>query len=61
MLLGWGFIRYGDVVVVADESEGFSTEGLSFEIAAKLGEFFATSTKITIESGVRYIGQGGQF
>lgn len=41
--------------------EGFATEGLSLGWAAKVGEFFATGTKITVESEIRDIGQGGQF
>ena len=61
MLLRWGFVGEGDVVVVADVGEGFATEGFSLEVAAKLGKLLATGTKITVESGIRYVGQSGQF
>ena len=57
----WVFGRQGDVVVAADVFEGFATEGFSLGWAAKLGEFFTTGTKITVEGGIRYIGQNGQF
>ena len=55
------FIGEGDVVVAADVFKGFATEGFSLGWAAKLGEFFTTGTKITVEGGIRYVGQNGQF
>ena len=61
MLFRWGFVGEGDVVVVADVGEGFTTESFGLEVAAKLGKLFATGTKITVESGIRYVGQSGQF
>ena len=54
------FGRQGDVVVAADIFEGFTTKGLGLERRTKLGEIVATGTKITVEGGVRDIGQGGQ-
>jgi hypothetical protein len=55
------FRRQRDVVVAADVFEGFTTKGVSLERGAKLGKVVATGTEITVEGGVGYIGQNGQF